>query len=165
MEPIRRERVPVEPVAEAEPEPEPEPVEVAAPEPEPEPELPGIGDPGEPEVVEADILESLPEPEPEPQPEPLEVKSVAPEPAAPVGADAARLPSFLHRARPAEPERPKAQVVEAPDPVADDEVEAAPGVLGLLAGVRSLTPEQAAAAAPLAEALRGVLARAGAAAP
>ncbi|MBB97719.1 MAG: MerR family transcriptional regulator [Rhodobacteraceae bacterium] len=56
---------------------------------------------------------------------------------------------------PEEPEAaaPRPRIVDAPDPPADDAVEAAPGILSQLASLNRLSPEQRAEIAALAEAL------------
>lgn len=107
-------------------------------------------------------------------PEPQPPAKTAPEtPAAPVVEPADSkpiLPSFMHRpaARKPAPETPvtppkpapepvaaiRPGIVDAPDPPADDDLPYTPGPLAHLAGLRSLTPDQARAIAPLARQLR-----------
>ncbi len=89
--------------------------------------------------------EAAPEPSPEPE-EPAEPSLFDLLP------DEPKLPSFLHRSARAEPEPepeveedpiveagpPKPRIVDAPDPPADDEIDAKMGPLGQLAGLESL---------------------------
>ncbi|MEX0284522.1 MAG: MerR family transcriptional regulator [Paracoccaceae bacterium] len=82
-----------------------------------------------------------------------------------------KLPSFLHRGARQEPDPepevetepkeevveagpPKPAIVDAPDPPSDDEIEAAPGVLGRLSSLQRLPPASIEQLGPLAAELR-----------
>lgn len=103
------------------------------------------------------------EPEAEPLPDPV---AAAPEPAPKADAkpqpESPRLPSFLHRkldepdARPA---RPRARVVDAPDPAPEAEIEATPGTLSGLGRLDGLSQAQLRALVPVAQSLRAWLDR------
>ena len=109
-----------------------------------------------PEPAVADTAPAAPAPEEEPAPaaQPEDIP------------DSPRLPAFLHRepppaADPEPPATPRPRIVDAPDPAADDEVMAEPGLLARLAALHSLSAAQRGAIAPVAAELRGWITRVG----
>lgn len=160
----------------------------ARPDPDPPAEAQPAGDdPGETPATEtapAEAAETAPADTP-PQPAASPETGPASAPAEPES-EAARLPSFLHRApAPATPDgdaaaepgspamaaapetqsgtespaAPRARVIEAPDPPDEAQIPAGPGLLTRLSAQTGLSPAQAAQIAPLAADLKAWLAR------
>lgn len=150
-------------------EPAAAPPEDAAPEEDPE-AAPVAAAPSPPAAESAPPAETAP-------PAPETPKPEAPE-------EAARLPSFLHRAAPPPPAppgtsgaspgpaaagpasesppadtAPRARAIEAPDPPQEADMPASPGLLTRLSALRALSPAEAAQIAPLAGELRTWLQR------
>ena len=140
------------------------------------PETPGGPSPEQaPLAVQQTASDTAKEPT-ETQAEPADTTAAKPADAPPEESPAQQpiLPSFLHRpaARPApvavdpapepvpEPAtKMRAMVVDAPDPPDANDLPYTPGLLGRLAGLQSLTVEQARQIAPLAKQLRTQLTR------
>lgn len=135
--------------------------------PEPDLHLPASQDAAPENEASADELgpeEAAPE-------EPAAAAEAPPAPAAPSDSRPRQpnLPSFLSRppagrgeppapgTAPAEPARPRARVVDAPDPPDDSQIEVPPGILAHLAGRARLDPGRGGAIAPLAAELRSWL--------
>jgi len=176
---------PSEPQTASQDNPESQPLDApqAKPKPEPKPE-PEAAQHAE-TSAEPTTKPAAPEPQPSAKTVPAEtppVDSAPAEAAAPVApgaespSNAPVLPSFLHRPAtrkpPPEPvsepqptPEPVAAVrtaiVDAPDPPDENELPYTPGLLAKLAGLRSLTPEQARAIAPLTQQLRDHITRTG----
>jgi DNA-binding transcriptional MerR regulator len=118
----------------------------------PDPEPPVSDTPEPPSPPEPVTTEPTTDPAPE----------ITVEPAEPETEDTPTLPAFLHRPRqpakpPADADTPKVSatpprpiVVDTPEPTPESEIPVTPGVLAHLAGLRSLTLDQAQAILPLA---------------
>ena len=146
---------------------------------DPPPGSRAVEDPA-PEDVDAveETVEITAESEQQTEPEQVvETADPEPEPATEEPAEPTVLPSFLSRSSDKEettestksapaapqPDIPRANVVDAPDPGPDDSQNYSPGSLGHLAGLNYLTAPQAKEIAPLAKELRAWLTRANAA--
>lgn len=167
---------PAVPPAETAPETPPEPAPVAEPAATEQTPEPAADSPPEPAFRSASARPSAPPEKPTEKP----AAEGTPEVAADPPAQKPILPSFLHRPAPRTPDQvqpaaPKpvsepapepaavarARVVDAPDPPDESDLPYSPGLLGRLAGLRSLPPDQAREIAPLAKQLREHLTRTG----
>lgn len=105
-----------------------------------------------PGSVEATKADAVPEATPAPETDgPHEEEVAVPDAESEAEPEQPDLPSFLHRPK-EEPKRP--DVIEAPDPVADDAMPYAHGALARLSTLSKLSAAEAEAIAPLADALR-----------